>query len=86
MMQKISKALANKNLRLAKRSIGFKKSKQVMAVLLSTALGMTSLPQGSTYVYAAEPMEESQTQELTEVQTTSGTAETSYSNIEDETA
>ena len=35
---------------------GLKKSKQMMAELISAVLLMTSLPQGSTYVYAAEQM------------------------------
>lgn len=60
---------------------GLKKSKQMMAELISAVLLMTSLPQGSTYVYAAEQMSTPQAEAQI-----SENAETTYSNMAAETA
>ncbi len=47
---------------------GLRKTKQVVAGILSAALLMTSLPQNSTYVYATEQAEELTTDEITQTQ------------------
>ena len=43
---------------------GLRKTKQVIAGILSAALLMTSIPQNSTYVYASEQAEVQATDEL----------------------
>ena len=48
---------------------GLRKTKQVIAGILSAALLMTSIPQNSTYVYASEQAEVQATDEITQVQT-----------------
>ena len=47
---------------------GVRKTKQVIAGILSAVLFMTSLPQNSTYVYATEQAEELITNETMQIQ------------------
>lgn len=61
-----------------------RKTRQAMAGLLSAVLLITSLPQNSMYVYAAEQVENLQTEEMTDMQTESETTETVQLSTENE--
>ncbi|MDE7476639.1 MAG: Ig-like domain-containing protein, partial [Lachnospiraceae bacterium] len=63
----------------------FRKTRQVMAGLLSAVLLMTSMPQDGTYVYAAEQTQELASEETKDEQAESEAKETTHSSAEIET-